>query len=740
VPVLPNANPDPDNAANWRASSLPGGSPGADDPALPTARVLVSEVLSHSETGVDFIELFNPNAQAVDIGGWFLTDDPATPKKYRIADGTFIGALSRLVFDESDFNLLPGVGNSFSLNARGDDVYLFSGDANTNLTGYSHGFSFGAAPDGGTFGRYVISTGEEHFPGQLAATPANPNAGPRVGPVVINEIMYHPNAGEDEFIELKNFTTNTVALYDPTHPTNTWTVAGLGYTFPTNISLPPSGLLLIVATNSASFRAKYSIAAGVQILGPYSGVLQDSGERLELQWPDVPDTNGVAYITVDEVRYNDKAPWPAAADGSGPSLQRKNAATYGNDPANWEAATPTYGAEFVAGQSPVIVAQPQSQSVLAGETATFSVSVNPNPQGLNYQWRFNGSAIPGAISSTLVLPNAQPSQAGEYSVVVFNSAGSSASAVATLTVRRPPLILTQPPRQPVRPGATAIFTVNATGNGFLRYQWRFEGNPIPSATNAGFVITNAQVINEGIYSVIVSDSVGSVVSAGARLLILVDPFVIEQPLGQTVVAGGSVTLSLTVTNTATLPVGYRLRRSGVTLNETFLSLNERTVFFTITNVQSTFTNWSIVVTNEARSGGLLSSNAFLTVLADADADGIPDTWEDQYGFNASNSVDRVIDSDGDGMLNWQEYIAGTDPRDSWSYLRVGISHAGESASLEFFAVSNKTYAIQYDSAPSQSNWLKLAEIVAHPTNRVVTINDPAAATQRVYRLVTPRQN
>ena len=74
------------------------------------------------------------------------------------------------------------------------------------------------------------------------------------------------------------------------------------------------------------------------MLGPISGVLQDSGERLELQRPDVPDTNGTPYITVDEVRYNDKAPWPAAADGSGPSLQRRSSAAYGNDPANWEAA------------------------------------------------------------------------------------------------------------------------------------------------------------------------------------------------------------------------------------------------------------------------------------------------------------------------------------------------------------------------------------------------------------------
>ena len=125
VPRQPNSNPDPDNPANWRASTFVGGSPGADDPAPPVVPVVINEVLSHSETGSDFIELFNPNQNAVDIGGWFLTDAADTPGKYRIPDGTFIAPLSYLVFDESNFNPTPGTNNSFSLNSRGDDVFPF---------------------------------------------------------------------------------------------------------------------------------------------------------------------------------------------------------------------------------------------------------------------------------------------------------------------------------------------------------------------------------------------------------------------------------------------------------------------------------------------------------------------------------------------------------------------------------------------------------------------------------------
>jgi hypothetical protein len=135
VPKNANANPNPDDAANWRSSTALGGSPGRDDPASAIAPVLVNEVLSHSETGVDFIELFNPNASAVNIGGWFLTDDPDVPQKFRIPNNTTIAPLGYLVFTETNFNATPGTNSSFSLNARGDDVYLFSGDANTNLTG-----------------------------------------------------------------------------------------------------------------------------------------------------------------------------------------------------------------------------------------------------------------------------------------------------------------------------------------------------------------------------------------------------------------------------------------------------------------------------------------------------------------------------------------------------------------------------------------------------------------------------
>ena len=89
---------------------------------------------------------------------------------------------------------------------------------------------------------------------------------------------------------------------------------------------------------------------------------------------------------------------------------------------------------FGANSKPVIVSQPANQTVLAGTTATFSVSAgSPTPMG--YQWRFNGTTFVGGNSNTLQLVNAQAGQAGNYDVVITNVAGAVTSSVAKLTVK-----------------------------------------------------------------------------------------------------------------------------------------------------------------------------------------------------------------------------------------------------------------------------------------------------------------
>ena len=118
-----------------------------------------------------------------------------------------------------------------------------------------------------------------------------------------------------------------------------------------NETLSANSTLLVVATNPALFRAKYEVPEHIQIFGPYAGQLQDGGENIELLVPDNPNTNGVPYVVMDAVRYNDRDPWPPAADGSGLSLHRVPASGYGNEPTNWTSAAPTPGDAVGTGDS-----------------------------------------------------------------------------------------------------------------------------------------------------------------------------------------------------------------------------------------------------------------------------------------------------------------------------------------------------------------------------------------------------
>ncbi len=381
VPLNPAVYPSSDRGDRWRASAQPGGSPGADDPPPTIPAIVVNEVLaappgaSPGAPASDAIELYNPHLHWVDLSGWFLTDEADTPRKFRIPDATAIPPNGFLVFTEADFNRASDASNRFALSQFGDQVYLFSANASGGLTGYTHGFGFGASEPGISFGRFLTSTEEAQYPPQTGNSFGARNSSPRFGPVVLSEIHYHPSPGASEFVEIQNLADEDVPLYDPVRSTNTWKLSGLGYAFPAGITLTPRGLLLLVAVDPSDFCARHAVRAGVQILGPWAGTLEHSGELLELQRPGPPDINGlVPYYAVDSVRYNDKPPWPIDPDGLGPSLERIDAAAYGNDPINWRASgtaggTPGIASAMAAGPM-LAVGQPLLEtSALVGENA-----------------------------------------------------------------------------------------------------------------------------------------------------------------------------------------------------------------------------------------------------------------------------------------------------------------------------------------------------------------------------------
>jgi len=107
---------------------------------------------------------------------------------------------------------------------------------------------------------------------------------------------------------------------------------------------------------------------------------------------------------------------------------------------------------------------------------------------------------------------------------------------------------------------------------------------------------------------------------------------------------------------------------------------------------------------------------------------------------ATNDLaDAAFDSDGDGMANWQEYVAGTDPLDALSYLRVDSLTLAGGANISFGGKSNKTYTVQYTDALTNGVWLRLGDFAARTNNATETIFDPNYVGGRYYRLATPRQ-
>jgi hypothetical protein len=371
--IINPANPDVnswDIKDSWRASVYVGGSPGTDDSGLMPnpGEVVINEVLAHAHAEAsDWIELCNTTGKEIDIGGWFLSDANDDLFKYEIASGTKIPAYGYKVFYEgvnfgnSSFD--PGKHVGFALSENGDKLYL-TGALGGFVTGYRDVEEFGASLRDVSFGRYFKkSTGTSNFVAMSYNTPWIANSYPKVGPIVISEIMYNPDWPVNgsytndsyEYVELRNITDAPVTLYQYDRQEAWCFTEGIEYQFagvPNEVTIPAGGYIVVVR-NIGAFRWRYPEVAADKIYGPYTGVLDNAGEKLELSMPGDVDRFGVRqWIRIDRVVYSDGSHadgesavdlWPKGADGLGSSLHRINMSAYGNDPNNWTAAAPTPG-------------------------------------------------------------------------------------------------------------------------------------------------------------------------------------------------------------------------------------------------------------------------------------------------------------------------------------------------------------------------------------------------------------
>ncbi|MEM7384829.1 MAG: alkaline phosphatase family protein, partial [Verrucomicrobiota bacterium] len=294
---------------------------------------------SYGAIGGDSVEIYNPTDEEINIGGWFLTDDPAQPDKFVIEPDTFVPARGYFVLSEDNgwrssqrpFEAKTLFGSAFSIDPAGGELHLFAADEDGNLTGYDHGIAFnrigsGLIPQDQAIGRQVTATGDG-FAILANPTPGTENSSQAVSPLIVTEI-FNGTTEQPGYIELKNISNTNLTI------STNWSLAGsIDYLFgPEPLLLTPGEIILVPigAASAETFRSHYGLPAWMEILTPAPGALDTEGHlRLGIE-----GTAGSGdFLTVDEVQFRQNAAWPLL--GSGRSIERRRARDFGNDPANW---------------------------------------------------------------------------------------------------------------------------------------------------------------------------------------------------------------------------------------------------------------------------------------------------------------------------------------------------------------------------------------------------------------------
>jgi hypothetical protein len=381
-----------------------------------------------------------------------------------------------------------------------------------------------------------------------------------------------------------------------------------------------------------------------------------------------------------------------------------------------------------SGGGPSITMQPTSQTVTAGQTASFSVAATGTAP-LSYQWNRNGAGISGATSSTYSTPATTSSDNGaQFTVVVSNTAGTVTSSAATLSVTAaavPPSITTQPTNQTVTAGQVAMFSVSATGTAPLSYQWRKNGTAITAASSSSYSTPATTSSDNGAqFTVVVSNSAGTVTSSAATLTVNaapVPPSITTQPASQTVTAGQTAAFSVVATGTA--PLSYQWYRNGTVMSGA-VSASYTTAATTSSDNGAQFT---VVVSNTA--GSVTSSAATLTVNATPVAPSIT-TQPANQTVTAGQVATFSVTATGTAPLSyqWQKNSAAITGATSSTYTTPATTSSDNGTQFTVM-VSNTAGSVTSSVATLTVNAAPVAPtITAQPANLTVTVGQTASFT------------
>jgi hypothetical protein len=251
---------------------------------------------------------------------------------------------------------------------------------------------------------------------------------------------------------------------------------------------------------------------------------------------------------------------------------------------------------------PVFSLAPQSGSVCPGASITFTAAASGAPTP-TYQWRRNGTNIPGAVGGTYTIAAASQADAGTYDCIASNPCQNVTSTSATLTLNVPASVAINPVSTETCPGASASFRVIGAGRPAPTLQWRKNGVDMPGETGEFLTIAAASLADAATYDCVVSNTCNAATSLPATLTVTTPVSIAAGPVTQTHCSGE--TNEFTVSASGSTPLSYQWRRNGQAI------AGATAASYAFTSTQASAGSYDCIVSN--RCGSLTSSVASLTV-------------------------------------------------------------------------------------------------------------------------------
>ncbi|MBI4660504.1 MAG: lamin tail domain-containing protein [Verrucomicrobia bacterium] len=562
-------------------------------------------------------------------------------------------------------------------------------------------------------------------------------------PLRITEIMYHPLGGDAfEFIEIQNRGSLPIDVTG-------FSFTGIEFVFPFRTILNPAQIVVLAPILSpAAFAARYP---GVSVGGYFNGSLDNGGERIELR-----DRAGQ---TIAAVIYGDDGAWPGDADGKGSSLEMIDPNGDPNDAANWSASGELNGTP--GRLSPPSPARPVRINEILARSGSGAAR---GSEGVDWIELANSGSSTAAVegwalseygTNTFVFPAGTTIPPNGFLVVLCDGLTNSPGLHAPFKLDRDgeTIGLYDASRKRVDAVTFGLQAPDfAVGRGGAANSWMLC-TPTPSAANALAELApqTGLKINEwlanpkpgfddwlelynpdpvrpaplnGLWlateNALFQIRALAFIPAQGFIRLVADEKAGPQHLGFKLPAGGGSIALLEPSGNEINRVTYTAQAEGV--SEGRLSDGGAEI-------------------GPLRAGPTPgSSNTPAPISRDSDGDGLPDEWEIANGTDPAQA-DAEADPDNDGLTNRQEFLSGTRANDPNSALKVlRVLQASGSITLEFLAVSNRTYSVQGTQSLKDAAWTKLADVPAQPENRIERVTDSAPiAGSRFYRLTTPAQ-